>query len=96
MKVPDKIKIGCYNFKVKWEDKPIESSQLCYGIAKYNEHEIVLSSKMKKDKIPEILLHEIIHCICDMYNVDLTESIVNLLGLQIYQVIKDNNLRFDK
>ena len=94
MKVPKKVKIGCYDFTVNWEDKPIQDNDLCCGIMSLNNHSITLSSSMLADKIPETFLHEIIHAIDDMYNLELGENRVNVLGIQLYQVIKDNKLSF--
>ena len=50
--------------------------------------EIILTKKIKQ----ETLLHEILHGISDMYDLDMSENFVTRLSNAIFTMIKDNNL----
>ncbi len=60
------------------------------GEAKYNHHEIWLNEEYKSDleRINQVLLHEIIHCISCELNLNLKENQVNNLAVGLFPLIK--------
>ena len=75
-------------YKLLWKTKDEMKKNI--GIAHYNHHEIWLDSEYKSDKerINQVLLHEIIHCISSELNLNLSEDQVNNLAVGLYPLIK--------
>ncbi|WP_422445979.1 hypothetical protein [Thermoanaerobacterium sp. DL9XJH110] len=91
MKIPDKVKIGYKDIKVlKTDGDVIDGTTLCYGVIRHNDCIIEISTKYADDVQKCALIHEIIHGIDDIFNIDLREEQVDQLAKGLYQVIKDN------
>jgi len=92
LKIPDKIKIGGFNVEVKFKENLVVDRQ--HG-GEYSPRElaIYLDPALEK-RHSEILLHEIIECICDAYDLEMDHHYIMVLGRALCQVLKDNDLRF--
>ena len=63
-----------------------------WGYYDDNKHTIYLKKGMDKNHRAEVLLHECIHAIEFIHNFGLTEKAVNLLGIEILALIRNNNI----
>ncbi len=91
----DKVKIGWKEYKIKL----LESQQTlktgtgeCYGEIFYDEKVIHINKAYDVEFQEATLIHEVLHGIEDMYNLELGEETVTRLAQAIYTVLKDNNL----
>jgi hypothetical protein len=96
MKIPSKVKVGGFTYKVIKNYKFKEDSTLC-GQTDNSLLEVRISyidisgEKRKEEKIEEIFLHEILHLVNQIYNANkLDEETVTRLTMGLYQVLKDN------
>ena len=96
----DEIKIGWKNYKIiktNPNHNLIEGGSDCYGEIDYNKREIYLNELLNdKEQNKATLIHEILHGISDMYNLELSEDIVSRLGEALYIVLKDNSIKLTK
>ena len=104
MKIPNKIKILGKDINIKF-DKELMNSSSNKGEAHYRYNKIILQSNtnsipLKQQQIDETLLHEIIHFILimtalsDNFENEKEEQFVKLFSEVLYQVLKDNKLKF--
>ena len=96
--IPDKVKIGIYNYDVKeTDDIIIVDNRVCSGSITYDKLEIKLTKDRPIQKKYQTLLHEIVHGIIREYDLDLKkhdeETVVDTLAIGIYQVLMDNELK---
>jgi len=96
MKIPSKLKVGGFTYKVikNYKFKEISDS---IGQTDHDVLEIRISYfdsggiRRNQEKIEEIVIHEILHCINQAYNSNkLDEETITRLGNGLYQVLKDN------
>lgn len=92
MIIPNKIKIGGFDVEVKLKEDLVVDRH--HG-GEYSPRElcIYLDPSLKK-RHEEILLHEIIEALCDAYCLEIEHSCILALGRGLYQVLKDNDIRF--
>ena len=85
MKIPNQIKIGGLTYK-------IEIMKECEGWGKAitGKQIIQLESDQTKEHMEVTLLHEILHAI----NIEIPETTIHNIANGLYQVIKDNRLKF--
>ena len=92
MNLPQKVKIGPYDIKV----------EVVENIAVDREHggeysprtlKISLDNLMEK-RYGEIFIHEIVEAINDIYNLSINHDDMMVLGVVLYQVLKENKLIF--
>lgn len=94
MKIPSKLKIGAYDYKIKWKKGLVcKDKEELWGWCDQNNHVIYLSKKMGTKRLREVIIHECIHAIEDSYGIELGEKKVNILGLALMALISDNKLR---
>lgn len=98
MKIPKKVKIGGHIYKVDEDYKFIERSDL-QGLCDHYQRAIFITpfdtngSKRERTGIEETFIHELIHCVDEIYNgKKLEEETVKRISEGLYQVLKDNNL----
>jgi len=98
MKIPSKLKVGGFTYKVIKNYKFREDTNLL-GQADHDVLEIRISYwdgsgiRRSQQKIEEIYLHEVVHCINWVYNSnELDEKTINRITNGLYQVLKDNKL----
>lgn len=91
MEIPNKIKIGGYIVEV--EEKPnIMLERGHQGEYHPMTQRIFLDDAMTLQQREEILIHEILEAIISIYDINIEHRDLNLLGVVIHQVIKDNSL----
>lgn len=96
--LPNKIRIGCYDYEVIETDKPlIVNGRECSGRINYETHTIEISIKGEKSEQSkeQTLWHEIVHGIFNYRNFDPVESknlesIVEEIALGVYGICKNN------
>jgi hypothetical protein len=100
MIIPDKINIAGHEIKVEMKEflKDDENKDLM-GYAYLIEDRIELAKTcnggvMSMDNVSQIFLHEIIHQVCDKFEIDMNEDQVTTLASGLYHTIKDNLLCF--
>lgn len=97
MIIPDKLSVGGHIFRVIKGYRFKEDRDL-YGQTDLTMQEIRLADKadgladIAESKKDEIFLHEVIHCVCNVYNAKLEEEDIKKLSEGLYQVLKTNGL----
>lgn len=97
MSLPDKITIGCYEYKVVETDKPLLlNNRECNGIVDYSNQTIEISNQYSQQTMEQTFWHEVIHAIIHYRNLNLKESddenIVDEIATGIYGLMKANGL----
>lgn len=98
MNIPQTVKVGGFIFKIIRNYKFRERTD-CDGQADYDLLEIRLkdtdqsNNELPQDKKEEIFLHELLHCINDIYNNGkIPEEEIKRISQGLFQVFKDNKL----
>lgn len=92
MTLPDKVRIGPYDIKVEVvENLAVDREH--GGEYSPRELEISLDSSLRK-RHGEILMHEIVEAINDIYNLSIKHEDMMVLGVTLYQVLKENKITF--
>ena len=86
-----KLKICGFDFKVIYKKIIVESGDSCLGCCHSDKNIIEIKTGIIPQRENEILLHESIHSISDIMNMDLTENQVNTLGVVLIDFIVKNN-----
>jgi len=92
MIIPDKLKIGGFEVAVKLKNDLVIDRR--HGGEYCPKNLTIYLDPALERRHGEILLHEIIEAICDAYDVEIEHHYVMILGRALYQVLKDNDLRF--
>src|SRR3990167_2559903 len=90
MKFPKQLKIGGHIYKVKIEKESNVAVSSACGKTEREKGEIYIKSDLMETEQMATLLHEILHVI----NGELSDSLVEALSQQLFQVLKDNDLQF--
>ena len=98
MRIPDRVKIGGVDVGVIKEPS-IDEDERYLGLADCVGNKIYLATHNKGRRVcPHqaaiVFLHEIIHHVSDQGGVGLKERQVQAVAAGLYQVLKDNKLRF--
>jgi len=98
MKIPRSIKIASHKVKIRVV-KNIKEPSGVLGYADLTHNLIVLRKEyngqsLDESTITEVLLHEIVHQVAELYGINLSEKEVKQLGAGLLQVIRDNRLDF--
>lgn len=94
MKIPKKVTIGPYTFKVTRNYKFSNGEEL-NGICIYSDPEIRIAP-LPRQVEDEVFVHELIHAINHVYCSKMfKEADVRQLGIGLAQVLKDNKLLKD-
>ena len=98
MIIPKKLKVGGHVYEVKKGYEFKERSDRC-GQSDHEGFEILLAGRTQKggkrpvQAVEETFVHEILHCIDEVYNASaLTEEQVYRLSQGLYQVLTDNKM----
>jgi hypothetical protein len=84
------IKIGYKTFKVIYQAKVRYEKKLVNGFIDTSRDKILIDSSILPSKQDQVLIHEILHGIEEVYNTKLTEKQTDVLATGIISVIKDN------
>jgi len=97
MKIPNKIKIGAYDVKIVFPYVFTERSDR-YGYYSETSKKICITDKdsngseLNRALIEQILLHEILHAVDDIYNgSNVDERDITNIAQGLYQALKDND-----
>lgn len=102
MKVPNKIRIGAFDWTIE-ESEKIANEGGVFGSTHHRKQRIFLEPNETEQKKDHTLLHEIMHALWwqaglhERYTKDqkvIEEEIISCLSNGLYQVIKDNKLTF--
>lgn len=96
MKIPLGVKIGYKDYNIEQVDNLNDGTAILYGLVNYDEEKILLNKKYTRNQRECTLIHEVIHAIDDLNEIDLTEEQVVKLGKGMYQFIKDNPHVFEE
>lgn len=99
MKIPEQIKVGGHTYKVVRNYKFKERVDI-HGQCDHCFQEIRLGEedgggKFSKSKIEEVFMHELFHCVDEVYNsgnLSKEDETITRLAQGLYQVLKDSNL----
>ena len=92
MKIPKVLKVGGHKYKVMKGYKFAKKESLV-GQARHMDLEIRLQKGINKRKLEEIFLHEVIHCVDNVYNRQkLKEQTIDRISEGLYQVLTDNKI----
>jgi len=97
MKIPNKLKIGAFEWEVEENAKTAMEGN-CFGSTHPNTQQIFLDPASKQQKKEETLLHEVMHVVwwqtglSERYRKtpEIEEEIVKSLSHGLYQALKDN------
>ena len=92
MRLPKKIKIGCYTYTIKTWDNVGDEGDF-YGSCSNRYHIIHISTRYSDEKVHAILLHEILHAIWHVWSLedeDNEERTIQALTHGQIAVINDN------
>jgi Zn-dependent peptidase ImmA (M78 family) len=95
MQIPNKVRIGGIDYKVKKKPNPSDgNNNLCYGVFDSEHCIIELNSEreMHPDRLNQTFLHELLHGAIhgSAIESDDEESIVAAMARGLYQIICDN------
>lgn len=92
MKIPKTLKVGGHKYKVIKNHKFTKKENLV-GQARHMDLEIRLQRGVNKRKREEIFLHEVLHCVDNIYNHQrMNERALGNISEGLYQVLTDNKI----
>ena len=99
MKIPKSINVAGHQIKIVYKNKLQSDGVPCVGLAYLTEDRIELArtchgAKLSPDQRATAFLHEAIHVMSTLHSLKFTEKEVTALELALYQLLKDNKLRF--
>ena len=97
MRIPRKVKIGSHKVTVKKVKNISGQFANTLGYADLTQNKIVLRQffnglPLGESTKAEVFLHEVIHEICELYNITWTEKMVGQLASALLQVIRDSKI----
>lgn len=91
IKIPAKVKVGYRTYTVRVVDEIVGiGGDVCYGVCNQDTETITVSSKYPVNQQECSFLHELLHGIDAIYNLDLSENQVNQLAVGLYTTFLDN------
>lgn len=96
MNIPEKIRIGNYDYSVNQSDKTLVlKAEQCKATIDFDFHQIKIDTSIQdKQGQEQSFLHEVVHGIINERSLDLAnsdeETIVEEISKGLYQVIRDN------
>lgn len=92
MRIPRQIIIAGHTIKIQYKKDMVLDGSPIWGLYDDDRHIIHLSTGMEKSRKMEVFLHECIHAIDHIHNLGLTEKAVNLLGIELLAMMRNNNI----
>ena len=85
-----KLKICGFDFDIIYKPLVVESGDSCLGCCKSDNNSIEIKLGITKQRDNEVILHEALHAMSDIYNLELQENTINTLGVIIIDFMKRN------
>lgn len=101
MKIPKKVKVGAYTYKVKFSTD-IGTEGNCYGSTHHSTEQIFIDPKYSIDKKNVTFIHELLHIVFEVAGLNhrwdkkdrealpTDEDVARETATLLYQVIKEN------
>ena len=80
------LNLAGYRVNVEWR-KGLEDYAECAGRWDPDKRLIELDADLTPTEAKETLIHECVHAVSDLYDLDLEESQVRILGLGLHQML---------
>ncbi len=91
MRIPDSARIGPFTYGVEYHEGLIaDDGKGLFGQADHVKHAIRISRFATPDHHPVTFLHEVLHVIDEVYDLDLKERQVDVLAAALVSFLKDN------
>lgn len=90
---PARVKIGPFDYTIRWYDRPEEDREARYGYTDHNELEIGVSDRLQKVRKADTFLHEVIHALWYILALDkeaTEEEVATKYGVGLTMVFRDN------
>ena len=92
--IPNNVKVAGIEYRVK-EKFGLEQQYGLLGQVLYSLGEIEIDDRMTEDRKEQIFVHELLHaCFYEAGFEDQDEDMINRVGKVLYQVLKDNAIKF--
>ena len=85
-----------YTIEKREGSEAYDEGQKYLGLIQYNQNKIYLNNILQDDDEKETLLHEVLHGLSNMYDLDLDEELVTRLSKALYITLKQNELKIVK
>ena len=85
-----KLKICGFDVVIEYKPLVVEKGDSCLGLCRSDENKIEIKTGITPQRENEVILHESIHAISDIMNLDLDENTVNTLGVLMINYIAEN------
>lgn len=95
----EEIKIGWKKYKIKKispVNELIHNGTDCYGQIDYDKCVIYLNENYSNDQNTVTLIHEVLHGISNMYQLEMQEDTVSVLADMLFIALKDNGIELMK
>lgn len=94
MPIPLQVNVVGIDYTVQYQDGMMKNYSLL-GQVLYAESTIDIDSSMSQSKKEQVFVHELVHAIFNEAGYDeQDEEMVNRLSIVLYQVLKQNDLKF--
>lgn len=94
MVIPNKVNVLYKLYEVE-EQHNLHDEHELYGQIHYLPEKIFLNADASVEQKKATLLHELLHALDEMYNINLKEKQVEKLGNALYMLIRDNPGMFE-
>lgn len=92
--LPSKVNVAGIEYKVK-ETLGLEQKHGLMGHVMYSTSEIEIDDRLSKERKEQVFVHELLHaCFYEAGFNEQEEDMVNRVSAVLYQVLKDNDIRF--
>ena len=91
-----KLRICGFDVPITYKEMVVEQGDSCLGCCKSDSNSIEIKKGITRQRENEVILHESIHFMSDIFNLDLTENQVNTLGVVLIDFIVKNNKFMNK
>ena len=94
MKLPNEIQIGSRHYKVLSQERVQSETEVLWGKIVHDLGQIVIDEKLDGNEAlrTEVLFHEILHGICEVWGVNCDEYPIRALASGILDTVRRNGL----
>ncbi len=95
MRIPETVNILGVVFNVVQQKDIVSDGDECMGCCEFTTQTIRLKQDLGDDMKGVVLLHEILEALNENLKLRLKHDIMDTLDIGLYQVLKENDLRFN-